>query len=67
MNEKNNYNGVNNFSRFNFDDQITNDFKDNIDFLNNINLQNINLVNQPYINMNEINNIMIFLLIQIKI
>ena len=56
MNEKNNYNGVNNFSRFNFDDQITNDFKDNIDFLNNINLQNINLVNQPYINMNEINN-----------
>ena len=56
MNEKNNYNGVNNFSRFNFDDQITNDFKDNIEFLNNINLQNINLVNQPYINMNEINN-----------
>ena len=56
MNEKNGYNGVNNFSRFNFDDQITNDFKDNIDFLNNINLQNINLVNQPYINMNEINN-----------
>ena len=55
INEKNIFNGINGFSNFDFTSQIKSDFKDNIDFLNNINLQNINLFNPSYININEIN------------
>ena len=55
MNVNNIFKGINGFSNFNFNDQITSDFKDNIDFLNNINLQNINLFNPSNININELN------------
>ena len=47
--------GVNGFSRFNFNEQSTNCFKDNINFLNNLNLQNINILSPSFNNINENN------------
>ena len=47
--------GVNDFSRFNFNEKSTNCFKDNINFLNNLNLQNINILSPSFNNINENN------------
>ena len=70
INIKNNLNGnifskgvnykTNGFSRFNFNEQKANCFKANINYLNNLNLQNINILSPAFNNINENNNNDIF-------
>ena len=55
INGKNILNINNGFSRFNFNEKKMDDFKNNIDIINNLNLQNINMINPSLLNMNKMN------------